>query len=296
MPSRRAYLTTLAAAGLAGCIGNPLGSNADSPTDTDTTTDSPTATPTDSPTDTATTTPTPSRPAVTVESAAVQYSYRHIENVDWNAVQTADGQFVFVTVDAREAEPVPEREAFSLVTDDERYDPDDIEYSQMVDLDVSGGAYAPEREDAQLRGWLLFEVPAQLESGPSLRLERDTDSWEWTIDAEKATTPPPAWEWTVSVPETVAPDETFDIVVSAENVGDGPGTFRGAVNFSHPMYRPKGFDIALDSGEAGEEVVSASSENAEPGKKLIYDVRTPAGESEVSVTVEADSTANESAT
>jgi hypothetical protein len=30
--------------------------------------------------------------------------------------------------------------------------------------------------------------------------------------------------------------------MTAENVGDGPGTFRGAANFSFPMYRSKGFD------------------------------------------------------
>lgn len=277
MPSRRAYLATLTAAGLSGCVGN-------SPEST-----------TDSATDTASTAPgTSSRPAVTIEAAAVQYAYRHIENVDWNAIRPADGQFVFVTVDASGVEPVVSREAFTLVTADGVYRPVEIEQYYPVDVDVPGALYAPERDDADPRGWLAFEVPAQLETAPSLRLERDTDSWEWGLDTEKATTPPPAWDWAASVPDTVAPDETFDVTVSAENVGDGPGTFRGAVNFSYPLYRPKGFDIVLDPGESREATVSASSEDAAPGTELQYGVRTPAGESTVTVAVETESNSTES--
>ena len=273
MPSRRAYLATLAAVGLAGCVGDSPGSA----------------------TGTATATPgTSSRPAVTIETAAVQYSYRHIENVDWNAIRPADGQFVFVTVNAGEVEPVPGREAFGLATDDDVHGPAEIEQQYPVGLDVPGGPYVPEREDSEHRGWLVFDVPAQLDTAPSLRLERETGSWEWELDVEKATTPPPAWEWTASASETVTPDETFDIAVSAENVGDGPGTFRGAVNFSYPMYRPKGFDIVLDPGGSGEATVSASSRDADPGTELEYGVRTPEGESTVAVTVETESSSSES--
>jgi hypothetical protein len=276
MPSRRACLSTLAAAGLAGCTGT-----------------SPSSTP-DSATDTATTASTPSRPALLIEAAAVQYSYRHIQNVDWNAIRPADGQFVFVTVDAREMEPTPSQDAFTLVTADEIHDPVKIDHRYPVGLDVPGEPYAPEPENPGPRGWLMFEVPAQLATAPSLRLEGDTDSWEWELDTEKATTPPPAWEWTASAPDAVPPDETFDITVTAENVGDGPGTFRGAVNFSYPMYRPKGFDIVLDPGESDETTVSASSRDADPGTGLEYGVRTPVGKSTVAVAVEPESSPTES--
>ncbi|MCD2204954.1 hypothetical protein [Halobacterium sp. KA-6] len=68
MPSRRTYLSTLAAVSLAGCVST-------TPDET-----------TESTTETTTATSTLSRPAVTVEAAAVQYAYRHIESVDWNAV------------------------------------------------------------------------------------------------------------------------------------------------------------------------------------------------------------------
>ncbi len=96
-------------------------------------------------------------------------------------------------------------------------------------------------------------------------------------------------------PDTVAPDETFDITVSAENVGGGPGTFRGAVNFSYPLYRPKGFHIELEPGASGEATVSASSKDTEPGTELRYGVRTPAGRSAVAVAVETGSPSTERA-
>lgn len=281
MPSRRAYLASLATAGFAGCVGDRSGSATEASTDTNSAT--------------ATTAPgTASRLAVAVEAAAVQYAYRHLENVDWNAVRPADGQFVFVTVDAREVDPVPDREMFTLAAADEFHDPIEIEQRYPVDLDVPGEPYMP-TEGADPRGWLVFDVPARLDTAPSLRLERDTEPWEWKLDTEKATTPPPEWDWTASAPETVAPDETFDITVSAENVGDGPATFRGAVNFSYPLYRPKGFDIPLDPGRSGEATVSASSEDADPERELEYGLRTPAGKSNLTVTVEAESTPTESA-
>lgn len=93
-------------------------------------------------------------------------------------------------------------------------------------------------------------MPAQLDTEPSLRLETDAGSWEWGLDTEKATAPPPAWEWSATVPDTIAPGETVDSTVTAANVGDGPGTFRGAVNYRSP-YGSNVFEIPLESGESG---------------------------------------------
>lgn len=279
MPSRRVYLTSVVAAGLGGCVGTPLG------TTTDTSTDATTTAP-----------PTTSQPAVTIPAAAVQYSYRHIQNVDWNAIRPAEGQFVVVTVDATEADPVPGMDAFSLVTSDNTYDSTVIEHRYPVDLDVPGEPYMTDQDDADPRGWIVFDVPAQLDTAPSLRLAHETGSWEWELDTERATTPPPDWEWSASAPETVAPDDTFDITVTAENVGDGAGTFRGAVNFSYPLYRPKGFAIDLAPGASGETTVSASSEEIDPERQLDYGIRTPGEESTVTVTVKAESTSTSSST
>lgn len=271
MPSRRAYLATLAAAGLAGCIGEIPGAN---------------ESPSDSPT--ATTAPgTAARPDVTVGAAAVQYSYRHIEQVDWNGIQRADGQFVFVTVDAREADSPPGPEAFSLVADEEAYEPTELEHSMPVTVDVPGRAYSVGDEHSEDRGWLAFETPAELAAAPSLRMERDSVPATWELDTEKATAPPPAWEWSADAPATVAPESTFEISVTAENVGDGSGTFRGAVNFSYPMYMPKPVEITLAPGASGIDTVPAEVRDAEDGKEIEYGVRTPTGETTVSVTVDA---------
>lgn len=273
MPSRRSYLATLAAAGLAGCIGESPG----------TSTDSPTASPT------ATTAPgTAPRPDVSVEAAAVQYSYRHIEQVDWNGIHSADGQFVFVTVDSREADTTRARSAFTLVADGEQYDPVELGHPYVVTLDVPGNAYEPD-DDPEARGWLAFETPAQLGEEPVLRLDRDPAPATWELDVPTATAAPPAWDWQASVPDTVEPESTFDITITAENVGDGPETFRGAVNFSYPMYMPKAFDLPLDPGESGTATVEASIEDADSGTEIEYGVRTPAGESTVAVTVEGES-------
>lgn len=272
MASRRAYLSTLAAVGLGGCLGN-------SP---------------DSTTGHMTTTEPGTSSGIAVEATAVQYAYRHIENEDWNAIRTADGQFVFVTVGASGTGPVPSRRELSLNADDEIYSLVEIERRHPLSLDVPGEPYTSDAEDTEPRGWLMFDVPAQLDTVPWLRLERGSATWEFKLNTEKATTPPPAWDWTINIPETVAPDETFDITVSATNVGDGPGTFRGAVNFSHPTHMAKGFDIVLGSGESGEATVSASTNRADPGTELKYGVRTPAGVSDETVTVETESSSTES--
>ncbi|QKY20217.1 hypothetical protein B4589_007440 [Halolamina sp. CBA1230] len=270
MPSRRTYLAALVAAGLAGCVGETPGTS---------------ESPSDSPT--ATTAPGTSEPPdVAVEAAAVQYSYHHIENVDWNGIQPADGQFVFVTVDARPADSVPARSAFTLVADGEQYEPTELAHRMPVTIDVPGRAYSVGDDNSEDRGWLAFETPAELDAAPALRLDRDSGPATWELEAETATAPPPVWEWSADAPETVEPESTFEITVTAENVGDGAGTFRGAVNFSYPMYMPKGFAVSLDPGASGADTVEAEIRDAEDGKEIEYGVRTPAGETTVSVTVD----------
>ena len=205
-------------------------------------------------------------------------------------------------MDATEVEPVIERDAFSLVTSEGQHDQIGIaryEYSQGFDF--PGVLYMSDGDgtDVEPRGWIAFDVPAQLDREPSLRLETDTSSWEWELDTGKATAPPPAWEWTASAPEAVTPGEPVDITVTAENVGEGPGTFRGAVQFSFPLYSFRTFDNVLGPGESGESVVSIRTDNANPGDDLTYVVRTPTGTSEVSVAVESrssTSTSTESST
>ena len=270
MPSRRAYLASLPGlvAGTAGCVDQSGQAGGD-----------------DEPNNTE------SRPDITVEAAAVQYAYRHVSNVDWNDITVADGQFVFVTVDARDASEASLVDEFQLFVGEQEYPPKSFENWPPHDPDVPGERYDPSQEHSPTRrGWLCFPTPETLSEQPSLQLTTDDGRWRWPLDAPKATSPPPAWEWTVETPETVAPGDLFDIEIAAENVGDGPGVFRGAVNFSFPMYMPEGFDIPLAAGESGTGTVEATAEGAQSGTPLVYDIRTPAGDTEVQVEVEETTT------
>ncbi|WP_336023063.1 hypothetical protein [Halobellus salinisoli] len=264
MPSRRGYLATLAAAGLAGCVGSLPG--------------------------------TSPRPAMTIEAATVQHSYHRIVNVDSIGVRSADGQFVFVAVDTNEVDPLPSREDFSLVADGERYDHQAVDHIPTDTGMPTRREYPikPEYVEAEPRGWLLFDVPAPLNTAPSLRLQGDNGSWQWDLDLESATAPPPAWEWTMTAPETITYGEDFYVTVTGENVGKGLGTFRGSVVFSSPTPTSRKFEIVLQPGESADETMSASIESAKPGVDISYDVRTSAGESGGVISVADESSSTES--
>lgn len=288
MPSRRSYLTTISglAVGVAGCVSrgdDPASPNSDP------------AMPGASPTGTGGSPSTDTGAGfdiseVEVYDAAVQHSFRHVVQVDWNGVHAVSGeQFVFVGVDARAGSPAPSRFAFSLVCGDETFSPTGFDHDPY-DPPVDGHPYTTNDEyDQWLRGWLAFVVPAPLDSRPTLRLEHEESEREWRLtDAERATAPPPAWAFDVDAPGSVAPDESFALENTASNVGDGPGVFRGAVNFTFPSYRPEAFDVELDPGESGIATVDATSEGAEPGRSIRYDLRTPLGARDVTVAVEAE--------
>lgn len=269
MPSRRSYLGSLTGlvVGTAGCT-TRSGQSRD--------TESPTAA-------------TPERPDITVETAAVQYSYRHVHQVDWNDVAVASDQFVFVGVDAPDGSGVYLADEFRLLADGERYLPKQFDRHTPVDTVVEGEQYEPGAEYGPRReGWLCFETPSPLDSQPTLLLETEDGRWEWAVEAPRATLPAPEWEWDADAPDTVAPGEEFALEVTAENVGGGPGVFRGAVNFSHPSYRPKGFEIPLDADESGRTTVPATAEHTEPGEELTYRFVTAAGETKLTVTVEGE--------
>jgi hypothetical protein len=272
MPSRRAYLCTLGTLGLAGCTDSR-------------TAETPTASPTNTATGTATAEPTQERPTVELTAASVAYSVRYVVNYDHNGIYTAeDRQFVFLTVDADNP-----RSAFSLVADGGSFPATTFRDGEPHYLGASKRAYRRDGDPYEpgRSGWLCFVVPDHLDSMPTLRLDGDEGTWEWPVEGlKRATMPPPAWEFEASIPERVPPNATFDIEVSATNVGEGPGRFRGAVNFKNLSYHPETVGLSLAPGESGTAPVEAESGDA--GQTFTYGVRTAAGDIELAVDIVAE--------
>ena len=232
MPSRRAVLASVAAS-VAGCLG---ARRSDAPT---TGTDTPTATPTTAPPTTAPPAKTPPtvEPDASLEAAHVQHSVLYLSAPDAFGVAAAEGrQYVFVPATGTS----PER--FALVADE----------SHAASARLFGGpatTVAWPDETARIRlpspeqpdGWLLFEVPAPLGGDAAEVRWSDGESSEtWAFDdarvAALTAAPPSVSVEAVEAPDEVEADEPFDVVVTAENGGDGDGVFRGALNRAGPMY------------------------------------------------------------
>ena len=281
MPSRRRFLWTASAAlsALAGCSGR---------TDTD---DAPTDSPTPSPT------PTPERlafeeaydpddgDAVKATDAHVQSSVRRLANVDHNAIEAGPFWYLFVTVDAMPDGPLPR--AFQLRTAAGSYDPlavRDERLREQVAI-VNGEAYrgTPETTD----GWLLFEVPYD-DPVEDARLALDGAA-TWTLpDAtvQRLRADPPAFEVRgVETPERPPADEPFDVHLTVANDG-GDGTFRGAFNYTAPLYAPQGIAREIDAGTERTFAVTVDIHTGGPGGgEVAAALVSPAGDRTWSVTL-----------
>jgi len=273
MPSRRAYLASLPALAIAGCTGRP-GTQAEG------TAASPTATATAS-----SESPTPAGAGVEIRDTTVAFSIRYVRNYDHNGVYTVEGhQFVFLSLDDTE-EPHHPLSAFSLIADGDPYPATTFEGDEPHALGANEPVYEYdnpfERGDT---GWVCFVVPANLGGPPELRIEHGDGASRLAVpNAERATQPAPEWEFTASAPETVPPRDTFDIEITAENVGDGPGVFRGAVNFENISAHTEIFERSLAPGESGTATVQAESGDA--GQTFSYDVVTAGGDAKVTVEI-----------
>lgn len=268
MPSRRAYLASLPALTVAGCTGRsgtPSEETAQSPTSAES--------------------PSPDGAGVEIRDTTVEFSVRYVRNYDHNGVYAVEGrQFVFVSLDDTE-EPHRSLSTFSLIADGDPYPATTFEGDEPHALGANEPAYEYdnpfERGDT---GWVCFVVPANLDAPPELRVEHDAGASRLPVpDAERATQPPPEWEFTANAPETVSAHSTFDIEITAENVGEGPGIFRGAVNFENISAHTETFELSLAPGESGSTAVQA--ESGRGGQTFSYDVETAGGDAEVTVDI-----------
>jgi len=270
MPSsRRALLASLGVAltGAAGCLD---ASNGEAEP-----TDSPTATGTVTATRTPTTVPAEDvlslgdtldlgDVSVTVSDLVTAHSVRYLTAPDAMGVASTEHDqcgFVDVSVAGDGRPPAPHR--FALVADGTGY-PSGIEFvgPARVDAPVTGRRY----DDSNPEGHLGFRVPAPLDAdsvavilggqGPrktDMQPEADGVRARWSIPAAAAAplrSPPPAFETTLSVPERVAADEAITVRLDVTNVGDGVGTFHGAINHQGPLYAADGFSVSLPPGES----------------------------------------------
>ena len=222
--TRRAVLASIA--GLAGCLGRtgPVG--------------------------------TPSRtaaPDLTIGGFVHRHSFLHRVHPDTLGVAApGDRQFLFVGVNAVDADTPPSPGALELVAGD-RYPgwaAYDGEGPTSLDTGVNrDGPYDP----AELVGWVGFDLPVPLPP-ESARIER-TDAPgipSWTVPDDVVTAlQQPAPAFVVSdfdAPETTAPDDPVAVTVAIENVGPVPGTFRASLNNLGPLYAPAPIRTVVEAG------------------------------------------------
>jgi hypothetical protein len=245
--NRRRFLalSALGTAAVAGCSSRTDGTGTDG-----------TATPTPDPTTTDDGTASNGVASVTVSDVTIQDSMRYMTAPDALGVSAPeDEQFVLVTLapaDGATGKP-PARSTFSLALDGERYAPlESFEGMPLYEVRVS--PYPWKAGDDDPTGWLLFRVPAELDAeSAAVKLSTDGRSESWPLTVDQLTTltaPPPSFALSeFSFPDSGHPDTPVEYSFTVTNEGDGPGTFRAALNFSGTLYGASTIDVSLSAGE-----------------------------------------------
>lgn len=190
----------------------------------------------------------PDGDAVTVTTASVQSSVRHLQNTDHNDIAAGDRWYLFVSCEAEAAGPAPGD--FTFRTAQGTYDPvatRNERFRELVEY-VNGDAYRG--MDGGPAGWLLFELP-YTEPVDDARVVLDSKA-AWMLPEaarERLRAKPPAFEvHNIETPERPPADEPFDVDVAVTNDG-GVGTFRAAFNYTAPLYFPQGFAREFNADE-----------------------------------------------
>lgn len=226
---RRALLASLAASALplaAGCSGDGTGTPTDTPPRTDPSTpDERTTTPTE-------TDATNHSAEVTIHDVAVQRGYVEREVADAIGVVDDDRQFVWVHASVIAGAFAPDAFAFDTALE---------EYSPVTD--ARPYRFEPDDESEYTlqsgRGWLLFELPTDVETPQQRDAPGMYVRWpngEHRIDsvvAERVATQLPSYAVTIEKRYAQTPDEP--IAVAVTNESDVGGRFVGALNRQGPM-------------------------------------------------------------
>lgn len=250
MPSTRRTFVAAAAVWLAGC-------SSGGPSNGSPTSDTPSSSPTSRSTESAGTTDIGETADVgdldvRAHDAEASHSYFELPYPDFASVATSDGsQFVSVTVDVRGGSDldVPESGAFSIAVGERTYSAQTGRSTPS--MDPGGAPYSRERRE----GWMRFEIPAPIGDGVvRFQLDGEGGPVEWQFGPElvgKLREPAPEFEVRdFEAPEEVGPDEPIELSATVENVGDGPGTFRAALNQEGDiMYGGSTTTFEMEAGE-----------------------------------------------
>lgn len=205
---------------------------------------------------------------------------RHRHALFWLAVDSSYGDvWAFpdgkqgLLLDAGVTGGSPEQSAFAVRAGGERYPatlrPVGKRSYQHYNL---GEAYDP----GEGTGWLAFVLPVPLDAEDAvltLDYGGETDSLPLSESvADVLRQPPPSFELrSFEAPESVVAGRSFEVAATVHNDGDGPGTFRAAVDVSgsHSLGT---LDVDLPAGGTGQATEGITD-------------RATAGEAESSVTV-----------
>ncbi|MBP1987436.1 hypothetical protein [Halolamina salifodinae] len=276
MPSRREYLVVAGSLSLGGCLDNGGASTLSGTT----TTTAGTATPA------ATATPAQVGEAVNVNGAEVtlnrvttQSSFVYQESADTKGVATREGERFLLAEFGISSESRPTVTQFSIVADGETVSEPIRDYRTRQ---PSGPSFdrSPYDENG---GWLLFPVPAELDA-ESIRIVVGDVGWGLSdAVSTQLRQPLPTFDIvSFEHPETVETDEEFSVSVTAENIGETTGTFRGVLNVAGVEYAvyPYPFELELDPGESATWTREYGPESGlnEAGDTGSLDLRTPVGD------------------
>lgn len=276
MPSRRGYLAVIGSLSFGGCLDN---GGASTPVGTTTTT-----------TETATTTTTAAASqvgeAITVDGAEVtlnrvttQSSFVYQESADTKGVAAREGGRFLLTEFGVDGESRPTVTQFSVFADGETLSEPVWDYRTRQ---PSGPSFDRSPYDGN-GGWLLFPVPAELDAD-TVRIVVDDVVWGFPeAVSTRLRQPLPTFDIvSFEHPETVEADEEFSVSVTAENIGETTGTFRGVLNVAEVEYAvyPYPFELELDPGESATWTKEYGPEAGlnEAGDTGSFDLRTPVGE------------------